>query len=67
VPRYHAPWGPDCFIALSADRRGDFRTALAQIDSLIWRDGGLDGIEMKAWARWVQSAIDQARGSLLPS
>jgi len=62
MPAYHAHWGPACFEALSADRRGDFRTALAQIDNLIWRDGGITGIEMKAWSRWIQTAIDRSVG-----
>jgi hypothetical protein len=35
----------------------DLKQALAMVDSMIWRDGGMDQQEMSIWAAWVQQTM----------
>jgi hypothetical protein len=53
VPRYHAPWGPDCFIALSA-WRGHWwnETRINILDSMF---------EPSAFVTHLQAAYDAQR------
>ena len=35
----------------------DLKQALAMVDSMIWRDNGMDQQEMAIWAAWVQQTM----------
>jgi hypothetical protein len=35
----------------------DLKQALAMVDSLIWRDNGMDQQEMSVWSAWVQQTM----------
>ncbi len=39
----------------------DLPGALALVDSIIWRDGGMDQNEQRIWGAWVQQTIMKAQ------
>jgi hypothetical protein len=56
TPAAEGPW-PAMGETPSDQQPMDLKQALATVDSLIWRDNGMDQQEMAVWAAWVQQTM----------